>query len=222
MSVLKRYVLIMVFALLAASIFGLSRLSFTDRLQNYRRLVAPIEFDATREKNINVTLSATKKALNNTSYPVDSINRNIFVEKKIVKEEPVFVIDSVKEETIPIVFRGSIVRGNNMIIAQINWANKTYFVKPSETLNNWQIIDITKDKVTIKSAEGKTAVLELNKVTRTAQLIATLTFTPKNQIFQVKKGDEVCGYKVIDIQNDYVIVSKNNSQITISKEPKLS
>jgi hypothetical protein len=147
-----------------------------------------------------------------------TIDRDIFVEKQDIVITPLFVLRSIEKEEIPIVFKGSIVRGDEVIIAQINWGNKTYFVKPNEMLKQWLIAEITENFVIIKDTDSKPFTLFLNRVTYSEIMVASVLYTKENKIYRVKVGDLVDDYKVLDIKNENVIVSNKNSQIIISKD----
>lgn len=147
-----------------------------------------------------------------------TIDRDIFTEKREIIVKPLFELRAVDLEEIPIIFKGSIVRGDKVIIAQINWGNKTYFVKPGEMLKQWLISEITEDFVIIKDPDLKPFTLFLNKITYSEVMTATIMYTTDNKIYRVKIGDMIDDYKVLDIKKHNVIVSNKNSQIIISKE----
>lgn len=215
MSIMKKISVFIV--LFLVGIFSLAAINgvFSPARESISYLNATPTFNEALEKNHVVHYRSIIDEIQNPRPASYALSRNSFFEKKEIKEVPPFVVESITLEKIPMVFKGSIVRGNSVTIAQINLGEKTHFVKPNTTLENWQIQDITKDHVIITNTSGEQHTLELNKVTFSNERIIRLRSTTSNAIYTVKKGDIVEDYKVLDIKEDAVILSKNNLLITI-------
>lgn len=185
---------------------------------NKKEFLKPKPFQPLLERNIAKKYIFLEEELREVPVEKLTFSRNIFKEIKEVKAEPLFVLIAVKREQIPILFKGTIVRGDELIIAQINWGNKTHFVKPGESIDQWKVLNITKGRVQIEGADGEFFNLGLNQINYSKEFIADILVTKRNQIYHVKSGDPIAGYKVLNIQKEYVILSNNNSEITLNKK----
>jgi len=218
MPPLKRIIIITTLLLTSVVCFiTLQNVSSTTKDIKNDYLNEPL-FDPSLEKNYLDQFATMNNGTIEKSSLTITYDRDIFIEKRDIVEKPLFVLRAIEKEEIPIIFKGSIVRGDQVIIAQINWGNKTFFVKPNEMLKQWLISEITENFVIIKDAESQPFTLFLNKVTYSEMMVASVLYTKENKIYRVKVGDTIDDYKVLDIKNENVIVSNKNSQINISKD----
>ncbi len=218
MPPLKRIIIITTLLLTSVVCFiTLQNVSSTTKDIKNDYLNEPL-FDPSLEKNYLDQFATMNNGTIDKSPLTITYDRDIFIEKRDIVEKPLFVLRAIEKEEIPIIFKGSIVRGDQVIIAQINWGNKTFFVKPNEMLKQWLISEITENFVIIKDAESQPFTLFLNKVTYSEMMVASVLYTKENKIYRVKVGDTIDDYKVLDIKNENVIVSNKNSQIIISKD----
>jgi hypothetical protein len=218
MSPFKRMIIIATLLLTSVVCFmTLQNVSSATRNIETDYLGEPL-FDLSLEKDYVLKFSTIGSPAATQMPTTVTIDRDIFVEKQDLIITPLFVVRAIEKEEIPIIFKGSIVRGDEVIIAQINWGNKTLFVKPNEMLKQWLVAEITENFVVIKDPDGKPVTLFLNRVTYSESMVASLLYTKENKIYRVKIGDFIDDYKVLDIKNENVVVSNKNSQIIISKD----
>lgn len=144
---------------------------------------------------------------------------NIFV-----KPEPpplVFTPDKLKIVSItpvilPFTYNGFIQRADGSIIGQINWAGKTYFVKKGEKFKDYKVLEISSRLIKAETKEGQ-FILEYKKPVKGKELIAKLYSMMDEKTFEVKKNDEVNGYKVLDITANSVVLYGQNKEWVVKK-----
>ena len=147
------------------------------------------------------------------SAPTD---RDVFQEKVIEEAVPDLVLKSIKNKAVPIVFKGSIERGDGTMIAQLNRAKRTHFVKIGDNVSGWKILDITKTSLSLTDPSGKDFLLKINETSQSDNLIANILLTRNNTFYAVAAGESFAGYKVLDIKSDYVKISDQSSEITLN------
>ncbi|MFH0771843.1 MAG: hypothetical protein V1933_04425 [Candidatus Omnitrophota bacterium] len=148
------------------------------------------------------------------------IARNIFSrpEKAMSVFNPEsLILVSVNAVNLPFVYTGFIQTANGGIIGQINWMDKTYFVKKNDNFKDYKVLDIDKNMIRIEGKEGALS-LEFKKPSKGKELIAVLYNTVTQKKYEARKGDELDGYKILDISKDNVILYGQNKQWVISEE----
>ncbi len=80
------------------------------------------------------------------------------------------------------------------------------------------MIDITKKMMTVENKHGQILVLDYKKPAKGTELIAKLYDSINDKTYEVRIGDEINGYKILDIKTDSVILYGQNREWVINKE----
>lgn len=149
------------------------------------------------------------------------ITRNIFLRPE--KPQVIFTPDSLKLVSVqpvrlPFMYNGFIQIPDGTIIGQISWSGKTYFVKKSGKFKDYKVIGIDKKAMTVENKDGQLLVLDYKKPVKGTELIAKLYNSMDDKTYEVRKEDQISGYKILDIKTDSVILYGQNKQWVINKE----
>ena len=149
------------------------------------------------------------------------VTRNIFVKPE--KAPIVFSPDSLKLVSVqpiplPFMYNGFIQTASGTIIGQITWSAKTYFVKKGGKFKDYKVVDVDKKAMTVENKDGQLLVLDYKKPVKGIELIARLYNSMDDKTYEVRKGDEINGYKILDIKTDSVILYGQNKEWVINKE----
>ncbi len=128
-----------------------------------------------------------------------------------------FALQSVGNIPLPIKYQGYIELPDK-VIGQIKWKESTRFVEPGASLNGYVIQRVTKSKIEVVDEQGKGMEFLLNKPVLSDKLYAVLYDRISRKNFSIEIASVIDGYKVIDIQPDYVILFSNGSEMKLTKE----
>jgi hypothetical protein len=147
------------------------------------------------------------------------IDKNIFVKPEIQPE--VFTPDklklvSVSAVPLPFMYNGFIEKSDGTRVGQINWAEKTYFIKKGDKFKDYKVLEINSKIIKIENKDGQ-IILEYKKPAKSKELVAKLRNSMDDKEFEVKKNDEVGGYKILDIRADSVVLYGQDKEWVINK-----
>lgn len=145
--------------------------------------------------------------------------RNIFVKPvppPIVITPENFTLLSVEAVTLPFIYNGYIQTPDGTIIAQINLSGKTYFVKKGGRFKDYRVTEIEKRMVKIEGKEGS-MILDLKKPVKGKEFVAKFSNSLDNKVFEVRRGEEAYGYKVLDIKANSVILYGREKEWVVNK-----
>lgn len=147
------------------------------------------------------------------------LDRNIFVKPEAKPE--IFTPDkltvvSVSALPLPFMYNGFIEKSDGTRIGQINWSGKTYFVTKGDKFKDYKVLEVNSKIIKIENKDGQ-LILEYKKPAKSKELIAKLHNLMDDKEFEVKKNDEVGGYKILDIKADSVILYGQDKEWVIKK-----
>jgi hypothetical protein len=156
-------------------------------------------------------------------YPISRyqplVVKNMFIKPpapvKVFTPEDLTLI-SVSAVPLPFMYNGFIARSDGTIIGQVNWSGKTYFVKKGDKFKEYKVIDINSKIIKIENKDGQ-LTLEYKKTAKSRELIIKLHDSMNNKDIELKKGDSVGEYKVLDIKLDSVVLYGQNKEWVITK-----
>ena len=146
-----------------------------------------------------------------------SISRNFFAPRIKKKETIPFYLKDIVYEPLFFMYMGHIEKSPSELIAQINWGGRTYFVRTGEYIKEWRVRRIEKERVFVLNKDGDEIELSIHKRLFSKKPYAIIKMQSTNEEFKINIGDEVKGYKVLDITKDTVILSINSKTISITK-----
>jgi len=144
---------------------------------------------------------------------------NIFVKPEIQPE--IFTPDklnliSVSAIPLPFMYNGFIEKSDGTRVGQINWSGKTYFVTRGDKFKDYKVLEVNSKIIKIENKDGQ-VMLEYKKPAKSKELIAKLHNLMDDKEFEVKKNDEVGGYKILDIKANSVILYGQDKEWVIKK-----
>lgn len=131
-----------------------------------------------------------------------------------------YVLMEVIRKEIPLVWKGKIKNSKTgETLLQINDANKTYFVKQGDEIDDYKIMDFNDVYVVIqKKGLDKTFKLEQNSIALEEDVSAKIYNKQSGQTLQIVKGSLVEGWKVLSIEDEYVRMQKDQLLIFVKPE----
>jgi len=147
------------------------------------------------------------------------IDHNIFVKPEIQPElftPEKLTLVSVSAAPLPFMYNGFIEKPDGTRIGQINWSRRTYFVKKGDKFKDYKVLEVNSKIIKIENKDGQ-IVLEYKKPVKGKELTAKLYNSMDNKEFEVKKDDEINGYKILDIKADSVILYGQDKEWVVNK-----
>lgn len=129
-----------------------------------------------------------------------------------------FIVKEIKTVPLNFIYKGLIELPSNKVIAQINFENKTYFLKPEEFFAEYQVKEITKERCMVLDAKGKELELPYQKEVSGEEYEALLYDNKTKNSLNVKKDFKIREYQVLDIKADYVVLLQENGGKIILKK----
>ncbi len=149
----------------------------------------------------------------------DLLARNIFVRPEappVVFTPNDLKIVSIEAVNLPFIYVGFIQTSSGTIIGQVNWSGKTYFVKKGEKLKDYKVTDVDTRTMKLENRGGRLN-LKLKETVKGKEFVATLYNSMDDKTYEVRRDDDVKGYKILDIKADSVIVYGQNKEWVINK-----
>ncbi len=128
-----------------------------------------------------------------------------------------FKIFEIDYKPLEIEYRGRIVFGNGRIVAQVSFHNRTYLVGVGAKVARYKVTHLDKDYIKLQSDKAEVIKIGYQKKTYSEELMAKVKELNSQRILQVSEGSEFFGGKVLDIDKDYVLVSKQGQLIRLEK-----
>lgn len=149
------------------------------------------------------------------------ISRDIFVKPEkppVVFSPEKLKLVSVEPTTLPFIYLGYIQTATGTIIGQVNWGDKTYFLKKGDKFKDYKVIEIEKKRLITEGREGQ-LILEFKKPAKGKELVAKLYNELDERTYEMRKGEELNNYKILDItQESVVLLGPDNKEWIIKKE----
>lgn len=147
------------------------------------------------------------------------LTRNIFIkpEKPLIVFSPGSLkLVSVEPIILPFIYKGYIQTASGTIIGQVNWGDKTYFIKKGDKFKDYKVIDIQRRAITVEGKEGQ-LILEFKKPAKGKELIAKVYNELDQKTYELRKEEELNDYKILDITADSVVLWGENKEWVIKK-----
>lgn len=158
----------------------------------------------------------------NISYYENLFFRDIFSYTKVEKGEvsvDSLKLTAVKKAPLPLVFKGYIQQQDGSLIGQMDLDGKTVFVKSgSKILDAYRVKLVTKEYIQLVDKDNNTLTLGYLKQLPGKENIATILNAQDNTSYSIKEGQNLFNYLVLDIEDDFVVLFKNNSKYLLKKE----
>ena len=121
--------------------------------------------------------------------------------------EDFFNLVDIRLEPLALIYKGRIEQHDGSLIAQVNWAERTYFVKEGESIDGWHIKSITADALEVQNVEKEILTLPYLKTTYRKKRVAVISSEYKQTESTVLLGGGVEGYTVTAITQDSATLS---------------
>ena len=151
--------------------------------------------------------------------------RNIFsrLEKEdffapvVEADDPSFNLLEVGYKPLKIKYEGRIDFNDGTIVAQVNLKNNTYLAKKGATIENYRIVKLNKAYLDLEDRFSQVTRINYRETMYGDEFIAKIVEVKSQQIFEVSENSKFLGYKVLDIDKDYVLVSKQGQHLRLEK-----
>ncbi len=143
--------------------------------------------------------------------------RDIFIEQKETEQSVDILVKEILFAPLILKYMGFIERDNGDVIAQINFGQKTFFVKVGDKVDTWVIVGIEKDKVIVLGVEGEEKRLPIREKVFSSKPYAVLSSKASGKSQKLYIGDSFEQYKVLDIKDNTVILNSESGTLTLNK-----
>jgi hypothetical protein len=107
---------------------------------------------------------------------------------------------------LPYKYSGHIINADGSCTCQLTWRGRTLFPKAGEKIDGYGVISVTPEYVELQSPDNTVLRLEYKK--DAVAFGAELYDAERKVSYNVRKGDEVGDFKVLDIAGDEVVISR--------------
>ncbi len=209
-----------------AALFIISSYSFLGKADDYKQLIEE------KENSLTVEIKNDSKPTNSENLSADfdiktdidllQIKRNIFVpfkddEKRAVVDNSILEVLDISYKPLAFQYQGRIIYPDGQIVAQINANNKSYLVKLGAKLAKYTVEHLDKNGVSLKSKQGDFLKIKYLQTAFSDELMAKIKDNISGNIETVYKNSNIYGYKVLDIEEDSVILSKSGQHLRLQK-----
>lgn len=150
--------------------------------------------------------------------------RNIFIrwqQEKVkdisVSEQPILEVLEIGYKPLGIEYQGRIVFQEGKLVGQVNLLDKSYIVEKGSRLPGYTVEALTKDHINLKDAKGSCKKINYRKAAYTKELVATLREQTSGQTQDVSKNSQFLSYKVLDIDEESVLLSTQGQHLRLKK-----
>jgi len=212
------------FGLMAVCI--ISNIYFIGNANDYKQLIEVKENSLTAAIKSDVNRKDLEPLLSNFKGKTDidllEIKRNIFVpfkddEKRIEIDNPILEVLDISHKPLGFQYQGRITYPDGQIVAQINANKKSYLVKIGAKLAKYRVEHLDKNVISLKSKQGKYLNIKYLQTAFSDELMAKIKDNISGNIETVYKNSSIYGYKVLDIEEDSVTLSKSGQHLRLQK-----
>lgn len=129
-----------------------------------------------------------------------------------------FIVKEIKTIPLNFMYKGLIELSDHKVIAQINFENKTYFLKPGGFFAGYEVKEITKERCIVLDGKSKEFELPYQKEVFGEEYEAILYDTTTKNLLNIKKDFKIREYRVLDIKADCVVLLQADSRKIILKK----
>ncbi|MFH1857265.1 MAG: hypothetical protein ABH836_08620 [Candidatus Omnitrophota bacterium] len=212
-----------IFVLLFITVFVVARLGAIRRVEKVNfpkanKTVGISEEERVKFENYDKIIGEARKPESLGKYEFFK-QRDFFheYEEAVLPEQP-FIVKEIKQIPLNIIYKGLIELSKDKVIAQVNFNDKTYFLKEGESFGEYTLRETTKDFCVISSNENKEMKLPYRQEIFGDEYEAVLYDTKTKNLFNIKKDFKIREYQVLDIKSGHVVLlGKNGDTITLKK-----
>lgn len=117
-----------------------------------------------------------------------------------------FSLESIETESIPIVYKGYINLEGDAYIAQVNKDSKTYFLRRDSWFDNFEVQDISKERVVFKNRNGESLILENSQPLYKKERVAMVSDNNGYGKYKLFKGALLKDYRVLQVGPDRILL----------------
>ncbi|MFH1459950.1 MAG: hypothetical protein ABIG64_06210 [Candidatus Omnitrophota bacterium] len=151
--------------------------------------------------------------------------RDIFV-KHVIRDEsevvvssdnPVIEVVEISYKPLEIEYKGRLIFDDGRIVAQVNMQERSYLVSLGSTIFQYQIDYLDDKYINLKDKTQKNTKIQYRHAAYSNELVAQIKEHTDQRVFTVSKDSNFLGYKVLDIDEEYVLVSKKGQHLRLEK-----
>ena len=151
--------------------------------------------------------------------------RNIFTQQLSSKGAEVSVGDSIELlvsdiglKPLEIEYNGNVFfKDDRDMVAQVNVHKKSYLVKKGSSFASYKVQVLTKTEIKVKDKKGKIIKIKYREKTYTNELMAQIKELKSGYSKTVSKNDTFLKYKVLDIDEESVLLSLLGQHLRLEK-----
>jgi len=130
---------------------------------------------------------------------------------------PVLEVQEIGYKPLEIEYRGRIVFEDGTLIAQVNFHDRSYLVSIGSRIAHYTVRHLTKRSISLQGSHREVTKIPYRTATYSDELIATIKEHTSGRTLTVGIDSVFFGYKVLDIDEDYVLVSRQGQHLRLEK-----
>ncbi|MFH1093181.1 MAG: hypothetical protein V1739_03375 [Candidatus Omnitrophota bacterium] len=165
------------------------------------------------QEQANRTLSSLTSKRNIFSEPVYKKNAEI-----VTGEHQVLQVSEIGFKPLEIEYRGKVFfKDDNDMVAQVNILKKSYLVKKGTKFASYQVDELNEKFIKLTDKKGEVIKIEYRQKVYTNELVAKIKELTSAYSETVSKNGSFLEYKVLDIDEDSVLLSHQGQHLRLEK-----
>ncbi len=179
-----------------------------------------LPFNPGKEQSISAKASEFLKGLEHGKKKNTLLKRNLFEEWKGDGSNSIYQLSAIEKVSPLAVYKGLMQDADGNLIAQVNFKNKSYFVREKDRIEDWGIETLTTEQIILKSQAGREITISYHTPTPADESFALITKLSDGTRFRVAESERIEDYELIEIAADHVKLQKGSEEITLKLVPQ--
>ncbi len=198
-----------------------------DILENKMQMLAKYEDDGSIEARDCTQIAESLRQEAQTPRTLSSVKskRNIFLEQVYnkdaeiaVSDRPVLLVTDISFKPLEVEYRGRIFfEDGNDLVAQVNVHKKSYLVREGTRFAAFKVDELNDEFIKVTDKKGKILKIKYRQKTYTNELVAKIKELTSAYSKTVSKNSSFLEYKVLDIDEDSVLLSRQGQHLRLEK-----
>jgi len=129
----------------------------------------------------------------------------------------VLKLEEIGYKPLGIEYKGKIIFGDGEIVAQINIHKQSYIIKSGSPVLDYTVEQLTRKFIKLKDKQGRYTKIKYREKMYTNEHVATLRELRSNKVKVVNKNSSFLGFKVLDIDEESVLLSRAGERLRLRK-----
>ena len=180
---------------------------------------AGLPFNPGKEKSISTNAGEFLKGLEHLKKKHILLKRNLFEEWKGDGSNGVYQLAAIETVSPLAVYKGLMQDADGNLIAQVNFKNKSFFVREKDRIEDWEIETLLQEEIILKKHTGREISISYQTPTAANESFALITKLSDGTRFRAAESEMIEDYELTEIAADHVKLVKGTEQIILTLAP---